>query len=146
MLVVSTAAGVAYFFLAVPDDPREPETAADIARWCRDVAAGIGPDHPFADVASLVEAMEAGALRAPTSDPPEGPPEAVERWREEHAPYLTSSYLRQLTTLDAPRELTLPWAVLQLAIENAHDGRPGYDAGDLEGVVESLDAFLARRC
>lgn len=146
VLLASTAAGLAFVYLVDPGEEAETESPADIARWCDDVAAGIGPGHPFPDVASLVAAIEAGDLRTPEEDPPEGPPEAIERWRERNAEFLTSSYLRQLTMLDAPGPVLLPWAVLQLAIENAHQGRPGYDAGELRGVVESLDGYLEAEC
>ena len=146
VLLVGTAAGVAFLFLADPGDPKEPESPADVARWCRDVDAAIGPGQPFADVAALTDAILAGDLRAPDDDPPTGSAAEVEAWREANAGFLASSYLGELPTSEAPGDVALSWAVLQLAIDDAHDGGPGYDAGPLGEVATALDEFREARC
>ncbi|MCB1039340.1 MAG: hypothetical protein R2701_11670 [Acidimicrobiales bacterium] len=120
------------------------DSAALVASWCDNVDAGLAPHGPFRSVAGLAAAVRAGSVVEPTEAAPTGDAEALDRWQDDHAEYVSSAYFAALEGI--PDEVRLAWEVLTASIEQAQREEPVEHPADLDRAGHDIDGYRARRC
>lgn len=149
-LLLSSVSGLAYALITSDEYEaglqREQEREDAITQdWCDHVTSSIGTDHPVRSFEDLARAARAGELETPDERPATSDQAQLDRWQEDHAAYVTSSYVTALEGY--PRDLTIAAAALKMGIGDAHAGKAGsISPSSLRSAARMIDRFVVERC